>query len=358
MFSKKFWKKWGLYIVSVIVAVVLVVIAAYMSIPAELQESLWNYFTENKDGKKLTIGFLISIAQLIFLAVFVKVLLAQRAFLDAIYEHFRTIFVEKDIIKLYSQDDLKEIAKQVDKVHDGINISFDELKSKSIKLLEEEWKAGSKSKNYIVTESEYIDTIYSDDDDYEIKHKKTLYKMMQDGDFEHKYYIIPFDKKIIPDDFDNTIFNRWNNKNFKFLAKRIKTSNQTVDITTEFSVENENGKDWIVIKMKHEATANAKLKKGDEFMIELSLSQPIDLENKDRCEEYYSSVYDTIHAVRSVKFQIETYNGKDRGFTPIIKVNGNPESGNPIDSIYYKTWQWNFYHCDYKEKEIKISLIP
>ncbi|RLA83487.1 MAG: hypothetical protein DRG78_04135 [Epsilonproteobacteria bacterium] len=113
--------------------------------------------------------------------------------------------------------------------------------------------------------------------------------------------------------------------------------------------------------MTHEPEANPKLKIGDEFMIEISLSQPIKTDDseasKKRRTEYYSSKYDTPNGVRSVKFQIETYNDKDVKFKPIIKVNGNPESGNPVDGIYYRTWQWKFYHCDYKEKNINISLV-
>jgi len=355
----EFTKKWGWYIVLVIIAIVLYALSIYLKLPEEAMSNISKYLTEDVVGKEITIYFAMSIAQLLLVIVFVKVLLAQRAFLDAIYNHFKTIFVEKSVINLYNEDELNKITQALDEAHPSINITYEKLRNESINLLEKEWKKGLFSKkSAIIIDYQNTDTIYSDGN--EIKHKKIFFKMMKDDDFSYSFYFIPFDKIVNIEDYKDKKYNRWGEKSFKFIAKRINSDDETLEIEPEFLIDKEEGKDWLHIKFNHKSSRYRKLKKGDEFIIEFSISSPIDISNSDeaieRRKEYFVANYMTPCAIRSVKFQIETYNDNGLSFEPVIKINNDPLRVKPEESIYYKTWHWKFYHSESKEKTIDISI--
>lgn len=348
-------KKWGWYIFLVLFAIGLYIFAIYLKLPEESLSNVFQYLINDKVGKEITIYFTMSLAQLLFVIVFVKVLLAQRAFLEAIYEHFKTIFIEKSVIPFYNQEELTNIVKEVDKVHPGISVSYDELRHKSIQALENKL---IHKKPYIITNYQNTDTIYSKK--YEIKHKKIFFKMVKDDDFSYSYFFIPFDKIIKPNDYKINNTSRWDNKSFKFFAKGINTPEKEIEIEAEFSIDNDNGKEWIKIKFINKSNRYKKLKKGDEFLIEFSISSPIDLSNTaeaiQRRKEYFTTNYSIPCAVRSVKFQIETYSDEKLDFEPVIKINNSPNRVEPIENIYYKTWYWEFYYSENIEKKINISI--
>ncbi len=361
MITKKFLKKWWLYIVFILSILILYITAGYMSVPDANKDAVFYYLFEDIEGKKVTVNFMISFAQLLFAIVFVKVFLAQRIFLEAIYEHFKTIFVEKPVISIYNTDELTKIAKLLDAAHQGINISYLEDRQNSLSLIEHEWSSNKLASrpSFIITDYQNTDTVYNSKN-FEIKHKKIFFKMMNNNIFSYQYYFIPFDKIVILVDYEDNKDNRWEEKSFKCMSKRINSKDENLEIKTDFSIDRENGKDWIKINFVHKSDRYRKLRKGDEFFIEFSVSSPIDLSNTqkaiERREEYFKTSYQKPCAVKTVKFQIETYDDNDLTMEPIIKINDEPVRKIPSESIYYKTWSWNFYYCDTKEQNIDISI--
>lgn len=361
MSKNNFFSKWWLHILFFILALFLFVIAIYMSIPEEKKQEVIKYFLEDPNGKKATINFLLSIAQLLIVIVFVKVFLAQRIFLEAIYEHFKTIFIDKSIVKLYNTEELTKIADSLNKI-DGIDISYLKSRQDSLKLIEDEWKSRSSSKktSFIITDYQNTDTIYTSKN-FEIKHKKIFFKMMNNDNFSYQYYFIPFDKNTNYEDYKiDKKNNRWDKKSLKCIAKRINSEDEDLEIDYILSIDKENDKDWIKIDFIHKPNRYRKLKKDDEFFIEFSVSSPIDLSNNssaiERRKEYFKTSYQKPCAIKTIKFQIEIYDNNDLTMEPIIKLNDTPVRVKPEESIYYKTWSWNFYYCDTKEQNLDISI--
>ncbi len=352
----EFIKKWWLYFIIGISGILFYAFALLFGSNTKV-DNLFEYLINDIEGKNLLITICLSLGNLFFIAIFIKVLLLHKTLEDVIYEHFKNIFLEKNILHTFSETQLDKIALELQSIHHNIEISFDKRKKESVQLLEDDWRRGPKTKNYIMTECHNSDTIYLGDKNIEIKHKKFYYKMMEDGTFKSGYGFRPFDEILDCALFEHENYNRWGKKNFKYRAERINSPTSNIEINANFSIKtnDKNKKDYIYIDfISHES--REVLKKGEEFYIEFSISSPIDFTNIARKDEYFRYEYSQPCGVRTILLQIETYNEKYDDFKPILILNETPIVNQPNESIYYKSWKWEVYYKESKDGQIKISL--
>ena len=243
----------------------------------------------------------------------------------------------------------------------------------SIKGVEDVWyknkEAQQSHANYIVLSSEYTNTLYASG--IFIAHHKYHIKMMEDGQFDKFFHrIIPFDKEIKFDPKDNSMKEDEYYKNTpgnRFEGKAYKIIHYPKDLPIEskkpiYSYDGNRG--WIKFRFTSQP-----IPKNTDFFIEISISDKIDLTNPTRINEYFESTIDNEknpHALRQVKYQIETYTDSSEGkinlpFMPwaTVGTNASPllNDNNCSENIYYKTWNWKLYFSESNPHGIKIDLI-
>jgi len=250
----------------------------------------------------------------------------------------------------------------------SVPVSISEY-DKSIEKLEKKWNefklANPEYMSFIILESHYVNTIYANSTF--ISYLKYKIRMMEDGvvNINHKY--LPFDK-IVKDPIEDDEFYK-NHATKRFTSKSYKIDISSESVPIEYSkpmyYKDEDQKEWVQWKISSEI-----IPEDTEFEIEISISDVINIdkteEAKKRREEYFSYAIDNInkpHGVRYNKYQIETYNDTyDKNvylpYEPRILVDGEAKKNmkNCEKSIYYKTWNWNFYYCDLDSKTVQIKL--
>lgn len=365
-----FLKKWYLYILFSILGILLYIYIFQINMNDQIND-LYIYLTTDKKGKELLTTFGLSLANLFFVAVFVKILFLQRPISEMIYEHFKSIFLNRDFFNYLNKNELIKIAQKIEEVDDSLSFSYNDLKNESIKLLEADWNNGDKKSPCIITEFHNWDTIYKKEKpkneknkDLEIRNKRVCFKMMRDEEeeeenekrFKYQYGFRPFDKIIQKSDFENTFNNRWEGKDFKWRC--IKTNEENTEMEIICDIQEDKKNEWIIFSFKNNRDRQ-ELKKGDEFFIEFSISSPVDLsqtkEAKKRREEYFVSDYQIDCAYRFIGFQIETYNNI-LPFKPVLKVNKNVQKKKPTENIYYKSWKWDLFYATDKGNKVKITI--
>lgn len=355
--SPSWFLKYWIHASFLLFATSLYILVIYQNIPEDSIKKWFNYIWQDEEGKKLFKEIALSFANLIFIAVLIKVVLAQRAFLSAVFEHFKTIFIKQEVQSIYSDDQLINLANNINKTNKFLTVNNQLLKEQSIQHIIEKWEDGNQEKDTIQIESNYTTTIYVSKK-HEISHKKIHYRMMREGQLKFEYYFIPPDE-----DTDYTKYedlDRWNDKSFKLHVYKIDDINKDLKVNINFSKDTFNGKEWIKVEVESDSDRECSLKKGDEFIVEFSLSHPINLSNtaeaKQRRKKYFHNEYKSPIAKRTITFQVETYDNNTSSLEPMLLVDSEPLKQEWKRNMYYKKWSWEVYWIEDKSEVLKLTV--
>jgi len=300
-----------------------------------------------------------SLIGLLLYGYLIKIFFVTKPFVETIGTLFENIFINLNFIKTLKDKQRLEIAEQINKADDNITLIDKRIELDSIHEVEQHWY-NERNDNFIIENSEYVYSIYKCG--REIIYKKITFKIMEDGKFKYIYKFRPFYTDNLEEKTEkyktNNPGNRWENEAFKWEAPILNEIPVKVDL--KYEPASEESKDWIVLSCTHR-----KLLKGQQFDIEFSIAHDFGLENNEeevkRRQEYFQTTYRRPHAKRKITFQVESYNGE---FTPYIvpimtKINGSIEEDiivHPKQTIYYKSWTWELFYSETKDKEIRFSV--
>jgi len=336
------------YLWILVVASVMLLVGAYLKAPEVIKG-----YIQNLNFSPLAGSILFYLGQLIIITLILKFFLGMKPFKEAIYNIFKEIFLKKEVIEQYNNQEIYKIIQNISKLND--HIMFQDLSEKyeSVNMLRDNWREEVNSTNkHIYVESHFTTTIY--ENGQVILNRRIECEMMEDGEFVMKHYFIPFDEDLNVDNYSNdTALDRWNKKSFKKMTDGLE--NQDRQIGVKISNAHEKEKDWILFEFNC-----SRIPKGKKFTIEFSISDKIpedSFNDKERLEDYFKSVYAKPHAVRHIKFQVETYKGsKVFPYIPFVRIGKDKIHTESRRNIYYTSWSWDIYYSKYQNETIQLGI--
>jgi len=322
----------------------------------------------NKTSGEILFIVLKSFIELAIFYIGIKIVLGLNSVIGSIGESFKHIFLKREFFNTLSRDELLHIARDINKQDNSINFSDDVKRRDALNNTIETWERDAPDTGkYIIVESWSTETLYCNNQ--LIMHRKMKIRMMESGKFSSSYRYLPFDKNVAENKEEefyrkNIPGNRWEGKAFQYhlLCNNIGTLNcnvDTVEKTKEQDDEKEQDKElWVRFLFETDF-----LEKGQEFEFEFAIIDTIDLEDKERMNNYFSYSFDREkHAIRNISFQIETYNDitepKIR-LEPRVYKDGKLmyNKNNCTETLFYKSWNWTIMNLKTEPKKITYKLI-
>jgi len=313
------------------------------------------------------------IIEMILFVVVVKALLTLGPFLNAIKKSFSDIFLEQGFLKSLKQEELLKLAKNIEKIEPSIVIDDNRLNKEAIDIAIKDWKKDDKP--YIITKSEYTDTLFKNGTI--IRHKRHEILMMDNESFNAEFLYMPYDEDVKEDVkkddyYINKNTERMKSKTFHYFVPGNNVT-LTCNITTEHASNIEELKDtgddrtWLIF---HITSGRTKLRKNDKFILELSLSDIISLSKDEtavnRREAYLETSFSTKkNAVIYYSFQLEKYNDFNENennilnFEPYVVLDGDEltNRNNCGETIYYRKWNWILRNNTNLPKKLLFNLV-
>lgn len=317
-----------------------------------------------KESGEILFVVLKSFIELAIFYIGIKIVLGLNSVIGSIGESFKHIFLKRAFFDTLSREELLHIAKDINAQDSSINFSDDINRKDALTNTIETWDRESPSTGkYIIVESWSTETLYCNNQ--LIMHRKMRIRMMESGKFISSYKYLPFDKNVAEnreeeDYYNNTPGDRWDGKAFQYhlLANNIGTLSCNID-TFEKEYKEEREKElWIKFLFETDT-----LEKGQEFEFEFAIIDTIDLENKERMDNYFFYSFDREkHAIRNISFQIETYNDVTEPkirLEPRVYKDGKImyNKNNCCETLFYKSWKWTIMNLKTEPKNITYKLI-
>jgi len=161
--------------------------------------------------------------------------------------------------------------------------------------------------------------------------------------------------------FLNVPGERWEGKAFQYhvLGNQLGRFDCNIEtITKTYKEESKEDELWVQFLFETD-----ELEKGQEFEFEFAITDTIDVQNKERMDNYFSYQFDREkHAIRNISFQIETYNDitdpKIR-LEPRVYKDGRliQNRNNCSESLFYKSWKWTIRNLKTEPRKISYKLI-
>lgn len=301
------------------------------------------------------------------LAIFyigIKIVLGLNSVVASMGESFKHIFLKREFFSTLSRTEMLHIAEDINKQDQTIIFLDKKDDADALKNTIDAWEEedSSTKENYIVLESWSNETLYTNEQ--LIIHRKFKIKMMENGKFKSLYEYMPFDeevKEITEKNQDekycvNIPGNRWTEKSFQYHLLGNNIGELSCEVSTKESEKDQ--RLWVVFTFETE-----ELKKDQEFTFEFSISDKINLEDKERNSSYFNYTFARErHAIRHITFQIETYNDMT---DPCIRLEPRMykdgklmvNNNNCCESLFYKKWGWTIRNLKEEPKEISYKLI-
>jgi len=327
--------------------------------------SLSIYENWGKEYKEVAFIVIKEFIQLSIFYIGIKIVLGLNSVIGSIGESFKHILLKREFFKTLSREELINIANDITDQDNSI-IFTDNIENKlALENTIETWDRESETAgNYIIMESWSNETLYCNNQ--LIMHRKMRIKMMRNGVFCSSYKYLPFDKDVKENKDEEEFFlnvpgERWEGKAFQYhvLGNQLGRFDCNIEtITKTYKEESKEDELWVQFLFETD-----ELEKGQEFEFEFAITDTIDVQNKERMDNYFSYQFDREkHAIRNISFQIETYNDitdpKIR-LEPRVYKDGRliQNRNNCSESLFYKSWKWTIRNLKTEPRKISYKLI-